>query len=421
MSDLDHKIEELAESLEKATKSPEDKLFNTIKELGKDGIRKKLLAKSEDGTPLLNQEDREVLKSALEKMKKAVEMDDQYQAKYIQGNINDTKLQEDKADDDQDEKLVKPEAASHNHQGTPTDGWEGQVIKAKELDEKKEKKAKKKMADAMDDIAESEADEAVKEHNKKLHPEAPKSMKKSEVLEKKQGVPEGVDPEKHERCVKEVKKQGKGTNPYAVCNASMKKSKEELLEMKKSVEEDLKSSGVEPTVELVKAKMKEKLLKEEDQLSDTDEATEGKDRGDKSRPDALKLEEDNKSAQKKVNDMNQGSMKKSLEWDGPNALIKAGRGGQNMHFNVNTYYDNALKTMENSKEESLEKSEKESKEFDVNDYIEKGFDMNRHDVLSAQEIVSQKKGEFVKKSFEDNEIAQALGLTEEEAKKILGE
>lgn len=54
-------------------------------------------------------------------------------------------------------------------------------------------------------------------------------------LKKKQGVPKGVDPVKHERCVKDVKRQGKGYNPYAVCSASMKKSKVELEEIKKAL------------------------------------------------------------------------------------------------------------------------------------------------------------------------------------------
>lgn len=47
-----------------------------------------------------------------------------------------------------------------------------------------------------------------------------------EELKKKQGVPEGVDPAKHERCVKEVKKQGKDKeSAIRICNASMKKSR----------------------------------------------------------------------------------------------------------------------------------------------------------------------------------------------------
>ena len=47
----------------------------------------------------------------------------------------------------------------------------------------------------------------------------------NEVLKKKQGVPAGVNPEKHERCVKEVKAQGHDkSSAFAICNSSMKKS-----------------------------------------------------------------------------------------------------------------------------------------------------------------------------------------------------
>ena len=50
------------------------------------------------------------------------------------------------------------------------------------------------------------------------------------ILEKKQGVPEGVDPAKHERCVLDVKADGKDkSSAYAICNSSMKKGVEPRL------------------------------------------------------------------------------------------------------------------------------------------------------------------------------------------------
>lgn len=52
----------------------------------------------------------------------------------------------------------------------------------------------------------------------------------TEDLQKKQGVPKGVDPAKHERCVKEVKAKGHDkSSAYAICNASVKKSFSERL------------------------------------------------------------------------------------------------------------------------------------------------------------------------------------------------
>ena len=59
----------------------------------------------------------------------------------------------------------------------------------------------------------------------RLKPKQKRNMRKAdEDLEKKQGVPKGVDPAKHERCVMDVKADGKDkSSAYAICNASMNK------------------------------------------------------------------------------------------------------------------------------------------------------------------------------------------------------
>lgn len=54
-------------------------------------------------------------------------------------------------------------------------------------------------------------------------PSGEKGVGGQKPLEKKQGVPKGVDPKKHESCVKQVKAEGKVDNPWAVCNASLQK------------------------------------------------------------------------------------------------------------------------------------------------------------------------------------------------------
>lgn len=82
--------------------------------------------------------------------------------------------------------------------------------------------------------------------------EAKKQSKElKEYMEKKQGVPKGADPAKHERCVQAVKKEGKSKeSAYAICNASMKKSEEsnmsnkiesEISEMAEQMEKSFKS------------------------------------------------------------------------------------------------------------------------------------------------------------------------------------
>ena len=78
--------------------------------------------------------------------------------------------------------------------------------------------------------------------------------KGDEDLEKKQGVPEGVDPAKHERCVLDVKADGKDkSSAYAICNASMNKSEIELEieELSKTME----FATMNPVEEIKKAVM----------------------------------------------------------------------------------------------------------------------------------------------------------------------
>ena len=78
--------------------------------------------------------------------------------------------------------------------------------------------------------------------------------KGDENLEKKQGVPKGVDPAKHERCVMDVKADGKDkSSAYAICNSSMNKSEIELEieELSKTME----FATMNPVEEIKKAVM----------------------------------------------------------------------------------------------------------------------------------------------------------------------
>ena len=466
MSDINEQIEEMADAMEKAT-NPKAQLFETIKKLGPEGIREKLLAKSEDGTPLLSDEDRVILKDALEEMNKAVSMDDAYQAKYVEGNINDTKLQEDKADDDQDEQLVKPAAATINHQGDVSpEGREGQVIKGK----MKNKAMGDKDIDIADD-AEETADEAVGKVKTN-------GQKKPRVMGDKMKKTGNVAKSLDERVEEIEKAGGMHKMMYKMCEKGY--SKDQIMSKMCKAGDDKKKMGAMIDAAMAEhnkkmhagEKMKKKgdhkmektygtmeksvdkeetvgsdkddvmMNKEENQNGDTDKAVQGADRGDKSRPKDLKVEEENKEAQDSVNDLKQGqqSQMRKAVWDDGNALLKSGRGGQNFHFNVNNYYDDALakanpEKPEEQEPEALEKSEQDQKEevkkaepkqekFDINDLIAKSMDKPRHDVINDSLLAvkdDHTKDKFVRKSFGDNEIAEALGLSEEEAKKILGE
>lgn len=439
MSNIDAQIDQTVDLMEKSAKTSKEVLFETIRELGPEVIKVKFstLEKSEQellvgaleemakggpgsGQPghmtnrtlerqrKLSEDNIKMVASAKadqakkvkeqregadsiaddsarasteqrkkERMGKAVEMDSAYAAKYVQGNIEDTIIQEDKADDDQDEKLVKPEAAKMNHQGTPTEGWEGQIIKGKEP--MKEEKVKK--------IADVEAKKEVGEHEDAMHGDKKEALKKEA-----KGVKSAKSPEE---------------------------MKEKMKAMKKSVTDFIKDTSFsdnEPTDADVKKAMK-KLLAEEGQNGDAPEMNEAS-RAKKEKVEALDLASDSKDAQNKVDAK---SVKKAV-WGGENDLLKAMTGGRNHHFSLEEYMSEVLKEASAS-EGSLAKSEVKSEKEDLNDIIAKGGDAS-WDEINCDRLVKANKdkirGSFVK-SFADNEIAQALGLTEEEAKKILGE
>lgn len=114
-------------------------------------------------------------------------------------------------------------------------------------------------------------------------------------------------------------------------------------------------------------------------------------------------------------------MKKSVQFDDPNKLIKACTYGRNFHFSVNDYYDEMLKKAEEKPtEETLVKSEKA---YDLNDIIAKSMDQSFAEIQKAEDLKkseSEKNGRL-QKSFEDEDLANAMGITVEEMKTILGE
>lgn len=428
MSDINTEIEQVAENMEKSTKTSKEVLFDTIRQLGAEGIKAKL--------PTLEKSEKEILISALQEMKKAVEMDSTYAAKYVQGKIDDTKIQEDKADDDQDEKNVKAEAAKFDHQGTPTPGWEGQVIKAKmSKDEAKDKIMAMEEKEHKEKDPKKLVDAEKKEHAAKDMEKAHVGFKAVEEKARKEGaedpaaVAAAVGIKKYGKAGMEAKAKAGKMKKGEDCmdrekmmdlkkkakSGDKEKAKEGLKEMKKALE----LANPDASAELIKGEMK-RLLAEESQDGDAPEMDE-KTRANKENVAALNLAADNKEAQKKVNDEKQGGAMKKATWAGENDLIKAMTGGRNHHFSMEDYINEVLKDAAKPAED-LQKSQP-SKKDDLNDIIAKGEDAS-WDELNCDRLVKANKdkvrGKFVK-SFEDNEIAQALGLSPEEAKKILGE
>lgn len=379
MSKINEEIEKMAEKMEKASTDHKERLFDVIKSLGAEGLKAKLSTLSED--------DKTVLKAALEEMtlKKAVSFDDVYAAKMIQGKVVDTIIQEDIASDDADEKLMKPAAAKHNHQGGPVDGWSGQVIKSLEerLDEVVEKAMEKCNDDkmVMKKLKEKGMDEgkvqgALDKYKQK------KDMKKSEEDEIEKA--KKMSKEDASKKIMNMEEKEHGTkDPNKLVDAEKKEHA-----MKKAVQTE-----IEP--------------KETDQSGDVANLNNGKTMAKKtSAPDI----EDNAKANKK-------NMTKSLTWEDETRLLKANTQGRNFNFNVEQFIEETIAN--EPKEETVKKSENDKE--DLNDLIEKGKDKNWNQVNKEKmkdEAKKKENGKIVK-SFSDEELAEAMGMTVEEARKIL--
>lgn len=385
MSKIDQEIEEMAKSVEESVMTPKDQLIKTINEVGSEGIKAKMES--------LTKSEKEVLFSTLEEMKKSASpaMDADYAASYHKGKVyQDSVIQEDVANDDADEKLVKPKNAKMKNQGDNSpEGIEGQVIKGRGPDQV----PRKPRGDGPKSVGEEMESPAYQAKRAKL-------MNDSKIVKP-------------------------GTVAAEEQSPAYQARKKELYSMKKSVEAEMVAKGEEPTAELVKGKMKELLMEAGQSKDKMDDMQNDKVRGDKSIPENQNIGKENKAAQDKVDDKKQGQMKKSVNWADSNALLKSDRGGRNHHFSINNFYDEALAKAESKKEvkEDLKKSEPEIKDYDLNDLIEKDMTATWTDldtISGLAKSINETNGQLVK-SFETNEIAQALGLSEEEAKQILGE
>ena len=109
-------------------------------------------------------------------------------------------------------------------------------------------------------------------------------------------------------------------------------------------------------------------------------------------------------------------MKKSVSWDDEQRLLKANTQGRNFHFNVEQFIDETIAN--EPKEETVVKSE--TKKDDLNDLIQKGEDRNWDQVNDERRKAAVKTNGSLVKSFDDQALADAMGMTVEEMNKILG-
>lgn len=366
---IDAEVSEMAEKLAKSTKDSKQLLFDTIMELGPEGLKKA----AEDLSP----EDQVILKSALDEMAKSRAEDaDKLTPKKDITPANSMKQESFEGSDEEDEKLMKDSDKNQNPQGGPKDkpeGWEGQVIKGADL-KPEEKQAVKKLIPMEE-----------KEHGKDLDGDG-------KVGEEKE--------------------------------AKMKKSLEEIVEMAKSLgmskEEVVKSiKECGDDLELAKGKMKEMMADKEAKakapsaIEAIKEAVEGEKKEDK--PEDKKPEMPAK-------------IEKSVQWT-PKNTIAAFTGGRNAHYAVD---EMIVKSAEERAEimakggyfgetegQPLVKSE--NQKADLNDLIEKGMDYSTDEIKRIEGVQNHKVEGRIVKSFHDEDIAKALGISEEEYKKLMGE
>lgn len=586
MNKVDQEIEAMAEKMEKSTTDFSSEIRETIKLLGPEGLKKAM--------PSLSEEQAELLQHVLQDMRKAVEMDKEYAAKRKREDLKDTKFDTEFADDDQDEKLVKPEAAKQNHQGNPIEGWEGQIIKGESMsrDEKQSDKSlvmgktysnkpiyEEPEHEAHEDFGkhdhiqaanlhhehfqkhlelgnEEKAKEHMESHGKhcKMALELQKCMEKSEKKDEEKEYSEkpkqaamgirGRDEEKMKNKLTKMKEEIEKSYKDAgleynddLLKAMMKKKMEAEMAKDKLMEMEEKEHGTKDPKKLIEAEKKEHKIEksskeegsaaakqpEQDQLSDTDNNEKGKSRAKKEKVEALEPTDETEADQVKVG---KESMRKSVIWGSPNAKLQTMTGGRNHHFNVNAFYDEAIKkskeTVESDEIESefykgrgpdlkqrkhklssigemeatpeyqakrnklyrdlspkvgrgtgdfgrdrgvssdtgagvsvqgmkvrdakaesnpaekknlLESAKNNAKhnlkelkqmpkrdlgKSDINDMIENKKDKSADNMRDEDDFKSQKMGKAVRKSFQDMDLIEALGLTEEEAKAILG-
>ena len=116
-------------------------------------------------------------------------------------------------------------------------------------------------------------------------------------------------------------------------------------------------------------------------------------------------------------------MAKSIKWYGEeNDAFKAGTQGRHSYASsVNEFYDEALAKANAPEQKVLKKSVKEPKDYDLNDMIEKDLMKSWSNIETELQMEEFKKsqGNFTRKSFSNDELLKSLGMTAEEADKVL--
>lgn len=360
---IDAEVIEMAEKLAKSSKDSKQMLFDTIMELGPEGLKK--------ASADLSEADQAVLKSALDEMAKSRE---DLTPKKDETNANAMKQESFEGSDNEDEKLMSDKDKEVAHQGGPKDkpeGWKGEVIKAKDLSDD-EKAAVKKLIPMEE-----------KEHGKDLNSDGK---------------------------VGEDDKEKK-----------MKKSLEEIVSMAKSLnmtkEEVVKSiKDCNGDIEMAKGKMAEKMAEKQapSAMEAIADAMKKDDKKDEKKPEEQK--EESKKIEKSISwapksSIAANTLGRNTHWNVDEYIVKSAEETQET-IRKGAYFNETAG-------EPLVKSE--GQKADLNDLIEKGFDYSTDEIKRLHGIRDHKNEGRIVKSFHDEDIAKALGMDEETYKKLMGE
>lgn len=376
-----------AVSSEKEAKALAQKL-NTYRESNKD---KDLSTMAEK----FNQERRKMKKSEdimedtkkEETVEKAVKMDEVAypEAAALTEKVMVGKVDKKKEQDEDDEKLVskQAEAATVRHQGgTGEDGaWEGQVIKSDQEYMKETLVLAKSMG-----IAKEQLKEAI-------------ILAKGDFNVIRAILEKGRGPDKQPR-----KKRGSGKKGRPSLMGKDPHDTEVDRAMSSDPHAEQKASMMDSSIKGHKAAMKQM----------------GKDH-----PDYKMREDQLKRKQAKLKDM-KANMQKSIFWGSENELLKSStKRGQNYHCSVEESLikseleatDRLSKSKFNyDHEEALTKSQRES---DINDILEKGMDQSETEAIQKSRK-QDPTGAYTIASFDVMQIAEDMGISEEEANELLG-
>lgn len=212
MADINKEIEEMSENMEKSTESETfsvEMIKSTIKTLGKERLKKAL--------PNLSEEQKTLLKSVIEDMKKGkqdlepkVESTDDGDQKENESKPEQTKRDEEIAE----EAKKKQQQQIRNQGGNPIEGWEGQVIgEAPKQSEMPSKPSDVKVPSIMKskEVSKEEAKEKLMEMEEKEH--KTKNPKKLIEAEKKEHEEEKKEPLKKDFLQNLPKMIGGGGGP----------------------------------------------------------------------------------------------------------------------------------------------------------------------------------------------------------------